>query len=346
MNAESLKINVLTSSQQHNLLEALDPRVFHLIISPTEHCNFRCIYCYETFEKGRMEPSIVKGLKYFLDAKIPNLRKLTISWFGGEPLLARDLCYDIANHAFSLCKYSQVELSGNFTTNGSLLTEDWVKKFLSVKQDQFQITLDGDHEFHDKVRPRVDKKGTFHKIWENLVALHETELPFKILLRLHVRQTNEDSLSHLINRAKQQLQGDKRFQFGFHEVEDLGGPNTGQFEISEPQYYKPAVDRLMKQLRPEFVVQDMCQDDLLHICYASKPNSLFIRPNGTIGKCTVALDDDLNRVGELHEDGQIYVSEKKLNDWSMGFKSLDKQTLSCPLAALHHKACEKCSDSN
>lgn len=345
MSTKTSMINRLTPAQQDVLLEALDPRIFHLIISPTEHCNFRCVYCYETFDKGRMDPSIVKGIKCFLAMKIPHLRRLMISWFGGEPLLAAGLCYDIASYAFSLCESCGVQFTGGFTTNGSLLTVDWVAKFISVNHDEYQITLDGDHDFHDKVRLRADRKETFNKIWTNLVALHETSLPFKILIRIHVRKSNEDSLLHLISRAKRELQGDERFQFGFHEVADLGGPNKGQFEITDPHFYHRAVKRLTERLSPMFAVEDMRQSDLLYICYAGKPNSLFLRPNGIIGKCTVALDDDLNKLGELREDGRIYVSGTKLKAWSEGFRTLNREALSCPLGVLQHGAGKACRDA-
>ncbi len=34
-----------------------------LTILPTEQCNFRCVYCYETFERGAMQQEVVLGIK-------------------------------------------------------------------------------------------------------------------------------------------------------------------------------------------------------------------------------------------------------------------------------------------
>ena len=59
-----------------------------LIIMPTEKCNYRCVYCYEDFEQGRMADSVSDGIVRLVASRAPLLDQLTISWFGGEPLLA------------------------------------------------------------------------------------------------------------------------------------------------------------------------------------------------------------------------------------------------------------------
>ncbi|PPU93786.1 hypothetical protein XalbCFBP2523_04890 [Xanthomonas albilineans] len=71
-----------------------------------------------------------------------------------------------------------------------------------------------------------------------------------------------------------------------------------------------------------------------YICYAAKPNSLMIRANGRIGKCTVALNDDRNDLGKLHADGTIEVANDKLRLWMNGFSDLSEQSLGCPLSSL------------
>ncbi|PJJ00771.1 hypothetical protein BX264_1060 [Streptomyces sp. 2333.5] len=46
---------------EEELVAALTDRTLHLIILPTEQCNFRCTYCYEDFSVGRMGPETVQG---------------------------------------------------------------------------------------------------------------------------------------------------------------------------------------------------------------------------------------------------------------------------------------------
>src|SRR5215211_2329775 len=70
----------------------------HLIVLPTEQCNFRCTYCYEDFSIGRMSSEVIQGVKRLIDRRLPSLKSLSVSWFGGEPLLGRAIVEDISEH--------------------------------------------------------------------------------------------------------------------------------------------------------------------------------------------------------------------------------------------------------
>src|SRR3954469_1670383 len=70
------------------LQRILDPRLLYLTVLPTEKCNFRCTYCYETFEHGRMSSAVESALLRFLERRAADTEHLTLAWFGGEPLLA------------------------------------------------------------------------------------------------------------------------------------------------------------------------------------------------------------------------------------------------------------------
>ena len=70
------------------LYDALADDKLELTLFPTEHCNFRCTYCYEDFSIGRMTPEIVNAVKRLIEIRSDDLHDLYISWFGGEPLVA------------------------------------------------------------------------------------------------------------------------------------------------------------------------------------------------------------------------------------------------------------------
>ena len=63
---------------------------YRLIINPTTNCNFRCWYCYENHSsKSKMNEETVLRIEKMLwnighDEKI---KTLSLSFFGGEPLL-------------------------------------------------------------------------------------------------------------------------------------------------------------------------------------------------------------------------------------------------------------------
>jgi uncharacterized protein len=68
-----------------------------------------------------------------------------------------------------------------------------------------------------------------------------------------------------------------------------------------------------------------------YICYAGRANSLLIRANGRIGKCTVAFHDERNDLGYLAEDGTIRIDNEKLSPWIRGLGTLDPEDTGCPI---------------
>ena len=71
--------------------------------------------------------------------------------------------------------------------------------------------------------------------------------------------------------------------------------------------------------------------DKLYVCYAAQPNSLAIRSDGSLAKCTVALNSDRNNVGTIDREGRINLDEEKMKFWMRGFQSLDELQLACPM---------------
>ena len=72
-----------------------------------------------------------------------------------------------------------------------------------------------------------------------------------------------------------------------------------------------------------------------YICYAAKANSLLIRANGRVGKCTVALSDERNDIGHIKPDGSFEIFNEKLKPWMRGLSNLDEEALTCPLKDMH-----------
>src|SRR6476659_3478010 len=99
----------------------LSPRLLHLILMPTEQCNFRCLYCYEDFSAGQMKRSVIEAVKALLARRITSLDLLSLEWFGGEPLLAWPIIVEIQKCALDLAQgHPEVRLVSSMTTNGYL----------------------------------------------------------------------------------------------------------------------------------------------------------------------------------------------------------------------------------
>jgi hypothetical protein len=94
--AESAQDEILREAL---VLDAFTSTKLELTLSPTEKCNFRCVYCYEYSSIGRMRPAVVSGVRNLILRRAAGRKTLQISWFGGEPLLAYDIVTEIGEFA-------------------------------------------------------------------------------------------------------------------------------------------------------------------------------------------------------------------------------------------------------
>lgn len=333
----------------------LSRRLQQLILLPTERCNFRCTYCYEDFILGKMSEKTQVGIERFLANRIPDLSQLQLSWFGGEPLVAKDVVLRLSSYAHRLCESAGVELSGGLTTNAFLLSKSLFEDLVSFRQNFFQITLDGYGAMHDAVRKRAGGKGSFDRIWANLLDAKEVSADFHIQLRIHVRRENAEELPVLMRALGEAFGKDKRFTLDFEHLRNLGGEGGKSVLRQITRSELAVIEEDCRRIYSSYAApaasggsEDGCADreplrptskfgspvENQYICYAAKANSLLIRSDGRIGKCTVALNDDRNTIGRICEDGTIELDNAKLRPWLRGLDDLSVSALSCPLSGL------------
>jgi uncharacterized protein len=319
---------------------ALDPTRWHLILLPTEKCNFRCSYCYEDFAIGRMPPAVVAGVKALIRHKAPALREMHLGWFGGEPLLGRTIVEEITGFAREeMEKVGQAAaFSSSMTTNGFLLDRATFEKLVGLGVSSYQISLDGDAEAHDRTRVRLGKRPSFDTIWRNLVELREAAAThFDILLRVHLTADNIPSVERLLDMIDATFGEDRRFRVALKPVGLYGKPGADHPRMLHGDDKHAALQRLQARVRRRPVSGIGAAEAVeapVSICYAARPNSLVVRADGTLAKCTVAFADARNAIGRLREDGTLDITQDRLAAWLAPLSGNNRAHLGCPYTAL------------
>jgi uncharacterized protein len=337
------------------IARCISSKRLELTLLPTEKCNFRCTYCYETFELGRMPPRVVAGIKNLIARRAPTLHDLQISWFGGEPLLALPVIKDIASHAKKLSEAHGFRFLAGVTTNAYLLTPRVLQELVDLNQTFYQVSIDGTESEHNKTRLRADGAGTFGVIWNNLLAARNIDREFVIQLRVHLKPENFDSLKDLMLMLREHFRDDPRFQLDIQHIRNMGGPGAAnvklltEAEIKRRAHYlrilastgSPPIDT--ENAAPQSIESGSPRratergaglSGSADICYASKPNHWLIRANGQVGRCTVILDNPKNNLGQIEEDGTLRLNTERVTPWFAGFADLDPDVLACPVAAV------------
>ena len=134
----------------------------------THDCNLTCNYCYSgrKFKKHMSLATAQKIIDFAFDTTPPS-DKISIGFFGGEPLLKFDLIKNIVNY---IHKKDQNTINPNslyITTNGTLLNEDYLyyfkKEFINLC-----ISIDGPAQIHNLNRLYRDGRESFTDVFKNL----------------------------------------------------------------------------------------------------------------------------------------------------------------------------------
>src|SRR5207248_5449015 len=151
------------------------PGTLLVTLMPTLQCNLACNYCFQKEHPafGKMssptEDATLEWILRTIDER--GLRKLHLHYFGGEPTTRKDFCLRTAEVLSASMKARGGEFVWQMTTNGVLLDVEFATAMLRFGQGSFKITLDGDKETHDQERIYRDGRGSFDRIFDNVVAL-------------------------------------------------------------------------------------------------------------------------------------------------------------------------------
>jgi uncharacterized protein len=316
-------------ARQHWRQDALQ-----LILLASEDCNFRCVYCYERFLNGTMEPGVRAGVRRLVEERAPRLSQLGISWFGGEPLYGWEAVEELAPFFARTARERGLEFSHQMTTNAYLLTEERATRLLEWGCNSYQVTVDGLAAEHDCKRPGRDGGPTWHVIMDNLRSLRDRSAPFQVAVRVNFDHDNLPGLAPFIEALSEDFGGDPRFVLRFKPVGRWGGGNDDQLAVCGTGDRRDALDALRRQalemdLRVEGGILELSPMGS-QVCYAARPFNLIVGATGKLMKCTVVLDSlEENVVGRLHPDGQVELSDERMAAWVNPHFENDAQCRSC-----------------
>jgi len=153
-----------------------DRSELNVTLLTTLQCNFACDYCFQgdhgDYNKHaeKMSPATAGRVAEWIERELDRVRpeKFVLTFFGGEPLLNLPVMYSLAERAWQAAQARGVALYVNIITNGLLLTPDVVDRMLPFGLNGIKITLDGDRDTHNRMRPLRGGQGTFDRIIENI----------------------------------------------------------------------------------------------------------------------------------------------------------------------------------
>ncbi len=282
-----------------------DASTMILTVAPTLACNFGCDYCFQGQDKptAGMREDVQEALFGLIGRVTPAIRRLHIAWYGGEPLIRRDLIESLSDRVMAHCEANGLIYDAMIVTNGYFLTADVARMLVARRVKTAQVTLDGLPSYHDQRRHLHSKKGTFARILDNLKEV-ATEVPaLRLSIRVNIDDRNRDDIEGLIDlMADEGLGGKDNLKMYFAPVEAMteGCHGVESVTMSKTRYAQLEAD----------LYRHGFHRGLTHLpypgrfhgtCAAVRPRGFVIVPSGDIHKCWDTVSDPSRAVGSLFD---------------------------------------------
>lgn len=306
---------------------------YTITINPTLACNMSCWYCYESHKNmSAMSADVKQSVLLLIDKLLADnkLKKLNLSFFGGEPLLYFDkVVVDIINHAKMQCKAFDAKLSIHFTTNAYLLTDN-VLKHLEGLDVSFQITIDGGKQVHDSVRKTKGGEPTYARIVEHI---HQTlSHGFPVGVRFNYTAKSIPSFIDVVKDFSHLQQEQKQLvNFTFQRVWQ---DNEGDADQVGQQ-----VEHIERAFEQAGLFVNNAKSYIVPYCYADGVNTAVVNYNGDLFKCTARDFAPKSKEGTLAADGTLRWNERLRKRMSIRHGS--DTCLQCRIYPICHGGCSQ-----
>lgn len=298
------------------------------------NCNFKCWYCYETHIKdSKMSQSTINSVIKLVESVVKNqngLKRIIISFFGGEPLLYfNKIIIPLLQNTVDICNVSSIEVVGHMTTNGLLINDEMLTTCNKYGLKSFQITLDGNREQHNKVRFLSESKGSYDTIVNNIIKSVKQKIHVNI--RINCSLNTFDNINDILNSFISISKEDKSYiTFDFQKVWQEETDLSEIINNTKLDFEKMG-----------FNVTKIGAGSLIESCYADKRYQATINYNGEIFKCTARDFKDGSGEGILQNDGNIIWNKKYENRLASKFNNEPCKT--CRILPLCGGGCTQAS---
>lgn len=294
----------------------------NLTLAPSLGCNLACGYCFQGQDKAKdkFDDTVSQAIVDHLAMQKDTLTHLGITWYGGEPLMAKPVLLKLADKMIALCDMNNINYNSSIITNGYLLTVETALELYARRCTWAQITIDGPEEIHDKMRPKLNGHGSFKKIIDNICAV-VTQTPMTINTRVNVGQDNLEHCESLLYDLHQLgIAKTGRFSLYFAPIDASTAESGDAFNQSLPKkvFNQKIIELTRLGEKLGLIRPKSAPNSFLGMCVAAKNNGLVVAANGDLHKCWETMHDPDKKIGTIFDYNNALKSRNNQlwNQWS------------------------------
>ena len=295
-------------------------------------CNLKCSYCYQSLIKSTSKNKRIKAdeiIKFILKASDNNnFEVYDVCFIGGEPLIYFEDMIKISSELNE--RLSDKKIDYSVVTNGTMLNEenglsDLVKNGIL----EYQITLDGIKETHDKFR-NDGKNGSFETIINNIRYV-KLKYPETVLsINYNLSKENCDNISDIFEYFKEI---DLDLPIMFSMVFDNGKNVSMEYHTHNTAWKDAHIMGIKFGQRYSPFYRDVYLG-----CALTQRNYHIIGADGNLYKCINAVDDEKYCLTHINDYGSLEY-DKKLQVY-LKYEPQYKSCKECELYPICYGGCE------
>jgi sulfatase maturation enzyme AslB (radical SAM superfamily) len=143
-----------------------------LILNVSHKCNMSCVYCCAGGGSygGRQKLMSVDIALKAVDLIAKNITRLTVIFFGGEPMLNQAILLTTTKYIIEKAKSNGINVDFHLSTNGTISFKKLKAICDLVKVNDFEVivSIDGPAEVQNKNRPLKNGEPSFDIVYSNL----------------------------------------------------------------------------------------------------------------------------------------------------------------------------------
>jgi len=271
----------------------------HYTLHLTNQCNMACDYCY--VNNLIPETMTFDTAKKAVDmASSAGSESVGIIFFGGEPLVKRELIYDIVQYCKTKERLDDCLYHFKVTTNGLLLDNEFME-FSKESSVLIALSHDGVSEAHDLHRKVKGGGGTFEQLSPgiDLLLSYQPYAPVLMTVNPDTVQYYADSVRYLYTR---------RFKYIICSMNYSAKWDENSLKILKEQYLELAdLYRKKTLLEDKFYLSPFEVKISSHInrssycrerCELGK-KQISVGPDGTLYPCVQFVGDHNYAIGHV-----------------------------------------------
>lgn len=329
-----VKRNVITDSDEDDFLmykaiiirQRAGREFMHLTLAPTMDCCFRCHYCFEKYKKeGAMTVDVMDAIIRHIDGH-KDLKRIHLTWFGGEPLMAVGQIEEFYDRFMPVWK--DRPLKSNIITTGYHIDKQTVEMMKRRGISSVQITLDGMRETHNCIKNLSSGEDVFGRVLDNIGLLNDMAPDINVVIRVNLTRKNAAEYSPLMHLLYERFKGRNNIAPAPAFVMDRGAVG-GQYVdhsvvFNHSQRSEFILDLAHKGFDSTFI---RYPERFFGECAIRNDTAIAFDPEGYAYKCWEVIGNKEYAIGKLDGEGRLTdVNVKVLNRQLYGADPLDDPT--------------------